>query len=109
MPWSALAASSRGLFRSTDRCASWSLVRGGLEAATTTAAIYHPERHGEAFTAQSGRVFRSGDGGATWMQLPGDGGADAYPAALFFLSGAPYRLFALFPRLGILSQSMDYP
>jgi photosystem II stability/assembly factor-like uncharacterized protein len=105
----ALAATSRGLFRSTDRCASWSPVRGGLEPATASAVIYHPEHHGEAFTAQSGRVFRTVDGGITWVPLVGDGVADAYPSALFLLSGAPYRLFALFPRRGVLSHSIDAP
>jgi photosystem II stability/assembly factor-like uncharacterized protein len=105
----ALAATSRGLFRSTDRCASWMPVRGGLEPATASAVVFHPERRGEAFTAQSGRIFRSTDAGVTWTPLAGDGPADAYPDSLFFLPGAPQRLFALFPRRGVLSHSIDAP
>jgi photosystem II stability/assembly factor-like uncharacterized protein len=103
----ALAATSRGLFRSTDRCASWSPVRGGLELATASAVIYHPLHRGEAFTAQAGHVLRSTDGGVTWTLLAGDGGADQYPSSLFFLAGSPYRLFALFPRLGVLSEAVE--
>lgn len=103
---SALAATSRGLFRSTDRCASWKPVVGGLEPATTSAVIYHPAHHGEAFVAQSGRLFRTTDGGNTWTRLAGDKGTE-YPSSLFFLPGAPFRLFALFPRLGVLSQAID--
>jgi hypothetical protein len=68
--------------------------------------IYHPEHHGEAFAAQAGRLFRSTDGGNTWIRLAGDQGTE-YPSSLFFLLGAPYRLFALYPRLGILSQPID--
>jgi photosystem II stability/assembly factor-like uncharacterized protein len=103
----ALAATSRGLFRSTDRCVSWLPARGGLEAATASAVVFHPDRRGEAFIAQSGRVFRTTDGGLTWSPLSGDGPADVYPSSLFFLSGAPQRLFGLFPRRGVLSHSID--
>jgi photosystem II stability/assembly factor-like uncharacterized protein len=103
----ALAATSRGLFRSSDGCATWSPVRGGLQPATTSTVLYHPEHRGEAYAAQSGRVFRSGDGGTTWTALASAGAEDTYPASLFFLPGTPYRLFALFPRLGVLSQSVE--
>ena len=102
----AFAATSRGLFRSTDFCGSWSPVRGGLEPATASAVVCHPARSGVAFTAQSGRVFGTADGGLTWTSLAGDDPAGLYPDSLFFLSGAPERLFALFPRRGLLSHSL---
>jgi len=102
----ALAATSRGLFRSTDGCSSWMAVRGGLEAATATAVVFHPEHRGEAYAAQSGRLFRTTDGGVTWTPFAAEGPADAYPDLLFFLPGAPERLFALFPRRGVLSHSI---
>ena len=103
----ALAATSRGLFRSVDGCTTWKAVRGGLEAATTSAVVFHPDRPGEAYVAQSGHIFGSFDGGVTWKPLANDDPSGAYPDRLFFLPGAPQRLFGLFPRRGLLSHSID--
>ena len=102
----ALAATAQGLFRSTDGCASWTPVRG-LDQATVSAVAFHPRRAGEAVASQFGRVFRSTDGGFSWSPLDAEGRNGAYPSALLFLPGAPQRLFALFPRRGILSVSID--
>jgi photosystem II stability/assembly factor-like uncharacterized protein len=103
----ALAATSRGLYRSTDRCASWRPVRAGLEAATVSAVVFHPDRRGTAFAAQGGRIFRTADAGATWVPLARAEPADIYPTSLFFLFGSPQRIFGLFPRRGVLSHSID--
>ena len=98
----ALAATSQGLFRSADRCASWTPVRQGLDAGTASIAMFHPARPGEAYTAQYGKVFRSTDGGLSWAALSDEGRDGSYPSALFILPAAPERLFALFPRRGVL-------
>lgn len=103
----ALAATSRGLFRSTDRCATWRPVLSGLEVATVTAVVFHPDHRGQAFIAQSGRIFRTDDAGLTWAPLLRNEPADVYPTSLFFLFGAPQRLFALFPRRGVFSIPID--
>jgi photosystem II stability/assembly factor-like uncharacterized protein len=102
-----LAATSRGLLRSTDRCASWSPVRGGLDQATVSAVLFHPQHAGEAFAAQFGLIFRTTDGGLTWRPLGDKGRNGAYPSALLMLAAAPQRLFALFPRRGVLSIPVD--
>lgn len=103
----ALAATAQGLFRSSDRCASWIPVRGGLAQATVSAVVFHPQRAGEALATQYGTTFRSTDGGVSWQPLGNVGRNRAYPSALLILPGAPQRAFALFPRRGVLSVSID--
>jgi hypothetical protein len=103
----ALAATSKGLFRSTDNCFSWQPVRGGLEQATVSTVVSHPQRSGEALASQFGRIFRTTDGGNSWYSLEDDGRNGAYPSSLLILPAAPRRLFALFPRRGILSISIE--
>jgi len=98
----ALAGTSQGLFRSEDSCSSWSPVREGLDAGTTSVVILHPVRPGEAYAAQYGKVFRSKDNGQHWTALDDQGRDGSYPSALFILPAAPERLFALFPRRGVL-------
>ena len=97
----ALAATSAGLFRSTDDCQSWSRVTQGLQAATVSVVLFHPTRTAEAFATQDGRVLRSMDDGRTWESI-GDESADKiWPAALMVLPEVPDRLYALFPRRGV--------
>ncbi len=102
----ALAATAQGLFRSTDRCASWSPVRGGLEQATVSSVVFLPQRAGEAVAAQFGKLFYTTDGGVSWRPLGDQGRNGAYPSALIVLPEAPQRVFALFPRRGVLSTSI---
>lgn len=99
-----LAATSRGLFRSTDGCRSWTAAVDGLEQATASTVLFHPTRGGEAFVAQGGRVFRSTDAGASWHPL-GDA-RDLWPSHLAILAAAPDRLFALVPGRGVFSLGM---
>ncbi len=103
----ALAATAQGLFRSTDGCASWTPVRGGLEPSTVSTVLFHPRRAGEALAAQFGRIFHTTDGGLSWSPLDDQGRNGSYPSALLVLPAAPQRLFALFPRRGILSTAVD--
>lgn len=98
-----LAASSHGLFRSTDGCRTWSLMdTGSLDAGTVSAVIAHPQNPAEFFAVQGGVVWRSTDGGVAWRRLNDTGRDGSYPAALLILPAAPDRLFAWFPRRGVL-------
>jgi len=101
----ALAATSRGLFRSADGCRSWTAVLAGIEQATTEAVLFHPTRAGEAFVAQGGQVFRSFDSGATWQPLEDGDQRAMWPSSLLILASAPDRLFALVPGRGVFSIS----
>jgi photosystem II stability/assembly factor-like uncharacterized protein len=103
----ALAATARGLFRSTDGCASWTAVRSGLHPGTVSAVMFHPRRAGEALASQFGRIFRTTDGGLSWSPLDDEGRDGSYPSAILVLPAAPQRLFALFPRRGILFTEID--
>ena len=69
--------------------------------------LFHPTHAGEAYAAQGGRVFRSTDGGSTGLPLDDEGRGLSWPSSLFILPEAPDRLFALFPRRGVLSNSVE--
>lgn len=99
----ALAATSAGLFRSSDRCRSWTPVAGGLRPETISIVIFHPTHAGEAFVSQNGRVFRSADGGQQWLPVNDDAQGNSGPSSLVVLPAAPDLLFALFPRRGVFS------
>jgi photosystem II stability/assembly factor-like uncharacterized protein len=103
----ALAATSAGLFRSTDQCNSWGKVAGGLLASTVSVVLFHPTRPGAAFVSQDGRIFQSTDGGQHWSPMDDDGGGASWPSALLVLPEAPDRLFALFPRRGVSSKVIN--
>jgi photosystem II stability/assembly factor-like uncharacterized protein len=112
----ALAATSTGLFRSTDGCRTWSAVssttdrsandRSGLRAETAGIVVFHPTRSGEAYASQAGRVFRSTDGGQRWQPLDDGTQGNSGPTSLVILPASPDRLFALFPRRGVFSISI---
>jgi photosystem II stability/assembly factor-like uncharacterized protein len=103
----ALAATSAGLFRSTDGCAAWSGVASGLPAATVSVVLFHPTRSGEAFASQDGRVFHSTNGGVNWLPVDEGGDGRVWPLALLVLPEAPNRVFALFPRRGVSSKVVE--
>jgi photosystem II stability/assembly factor-like uncharacterized protein len=102
----ALAATSEGLFRSVDGCASWDKVTEDLRAETIGALIFHPTKTDLAFVAQGGRIFRSNDGGFHWEPLDDEERGGWWPSAFLVLPGAPERLFGLFPRRGIFSDQI---
>ena len=102
----ALAATSAGLYRSTDTCASWSPVKEGLRSETASLVLFHPTHPGEAFVSQGGHVFRSTNGGQTWFPLDDDAQGNSGPSSLVVLPAAPDLLFALFPRRGVFSTSI---
>jgi photosystem II stability/assembly factor-like uncharacterized protein len=102
-----LAATSAGLFRSTDDCGSWTRVGGGVSASTVSVVLFHPTRAGEAFASQDGRVLRSTDGGENWAPLEENSDEKVWPAAILVLSELPDRVYALFPRRGISFTAFD--
>ncbi|MGA3024210.1 MAG: YCF48-related protein [Bryobacteraceae bacterium] len=102
----ALAATSRGLFRSTDRCASWTPVREGLDGGTVSHILFHPTEHGVVFASQYGGLVQSTDSGVHWQPVDVGGRHRFWPSALLIVSAAPERLFALLPRRGVLSCSI---
>lgn len=95
----ALAATTAGLFRSTDNCRTWVRSRG-LMADTVTVVMFHPSRAGEAFASQDGNVFRSVDAGQSWEPIEDDS-VKIWPAALMILPEVPDRVYALLPRRGV--------
>jgi len=103
----ALAATSAGLFRSTDDCRSWARVSGGLAAATVSVVLFHPTRPGEGFASQDGHVFRTTDAGRNWVQLDDDSDEKVWPVSLLILPEVPDRLYALLPRRGVSYMAFD--
>jgi len=106
----ALAATSTGLFRSTDGCRTWTKaigLQGAADSDTVSIVLFHPTHPGEAFAAQGGKVFRSTDQGQHWLPVDDEGRGFSWPSSLFILPEAPDRIFALFPRRGVLSNSVE--
>ncbi len=97
-----LAATSRGLLRSTDEGAHWKLVTDGVPAATVDSVRFTPEQNQEAFLVQYGRVYRTVDGGDRWQSLSNDGLEDATIHTLWFAPDLPRRIFALTAARGAL-------
>jgi photosystem II stability/assembly factor-like uncharacterized protein len=97
-----LAATSRGLLRSTDEGAHWQLVTDGVPAATVDSVRFNPEQKLEAFLVQFGTVYRSVDGGESWRSLSNDGLQDAAIHTLWFAPDLPRRIFALTAARGAL-------
>ena len=97
----ALAATSRGLFRSTDHCATWTAVRG-VESGTVSFVVFHPTEPGVAFASQYGGIVSSTDGGVHWQPVDVGERHGSWPSTLLVLAAAPERLFALQPRRGVM-------
>jgi len=97
----ALAATSRGLFRSADHCASWAPVQG-VESGTVSLVVFHPTEPGVAFASQYGGIVSSTDGGVHWQPVDVGERHGSWPSSLLVLATAPERLFALQPRRGVM-------
>lgn len=96
----ALAATTAGLFRSTDDCRTWARITA-LKADTVTVVMFHPIRTEEAFASQDGNVFRSLDAGQSWEPIDDENEIKIWPAALMILPEVPDRVYALLPRRGV--------
>ncbi len=102
-----LAATSRGLLRSTDEGAHWELVTEGIPAATVDSVRFTPGPEPsaeklEAFLVQYGTVYRTVDGGKSWQPFSNDGLQDAAIRSLWFAPDLPRRMFALTTARGAL-------
>jgi photosystem II stability/assembly factor-like uncharacterized protein len=98
-----LAATSRGLLRSVDEGAHWTLVAAGIPATTVDSVRFNPAQMWEAFLVQYGSLYRSADGGASWQPFPDDRGlSDAAIRTLWFAPDLPRRIFALTAARGAL-------
>ena len=62
-----LAATSGGVFRSTDAAASWELVSANTQNYKDIA--WHPTDPAIVYATGQGRFWRSGDGGLTWTYI----------------------------------------
>jgi photosystem II stability/assembly factor-like uncharacterized protein len=96
----ALAATSHGLFRSTDGCRSWESASTGTSG-TVSLVVSHPIRAGTFVAAQGGRLFISGDAGLQWQAVDPGGREVSYPSALVILPSSPQDVFTLLPRRGV--------
>lgn len=83
------AATARGLYRSRDAGKTWTLCDKGIDAGSTTPAVaIHPANPLEAFAVQYGRIFRTRDGGESWVEVPVEGLQGASIASLAVSAGA---------------------
>ncbi len=96
-----LAATSKGLLRASPD-GSWHLVTDGLPAATVDSVRFYPANQREAFLAQYGKLYRSLDGGSSWMPFPSDGLENSSIRMLWFAPDLPERMFVLSGSRGAL-------
>ncbi|MGI8742044.1 MAG: WD40/YVTN/BNR-like repeat-containing protein [Bryobacteraceae bacterium] len=106
-PGSVFAATSHGLFRSTNRCHTWEAMRTGLSEGDSVTLIYSSPLHpDQMFAAQNGHVFQSLDAGSRWRKFEDADGDGSYASRLLILPTEPSRVFALVPRRGILVHTL---
>ncbi len=81
-----------GVYRSSDRCRSWSIANTGVPNTYINTFAFHPRDPGVVYAGSNGGVLKSTDGGTTWhlrrSGLP--------PLATFGLS-APISALAINP------------
>lgn len=66
-PQTIFAGTYDGLYRTTNGGSSWSLVAGGLPVDSVQVIAFDPVTPAVVYVGtESGSVYRSGDGGATW-------------------------------------------
>lgn len=97
-----LAATSRGLLRSTDNANHWEQITDGVPASTVESVRFHPERKMEAYLVQFGKVYRSTDGGTSWSIFPSEGLENPAAQRVWFSPGLPDRIFVLSAARGAL-------
>jgi photosystem II stability/assembly factor-like uncharacterized protein len=97
-----LAATSRGLLRSTDEGAHWTLITHGIPAATVESVRFNSEQKLDAFLIQYNAIYRTVDGGESWQPFSTDGLQDAAIHTLWFAPDLPRRIFALTAARGAL-------
>jgi photosystem II stability/assembly factor-like uncharacterized protein len=100
------ATGDLGVFRSSDRGATWTRLGGGLPNLSATSLALDPSAPGRLYCgvghvfghAQNG-VWRTLDGGATWTQLAGGlPASQAGRVTVALAPSSPARLYALITR-----------
>ena len=91
-----VAATSRGMYRSTDFGATWKASTNGIDAGTVSTIAAHGS---VIFTAQYGKIYRSGDAGESWNEITTEGLDET---SILHLTVVPSgRLIALTPSRGV--------
>lgn len=92
-----VAATSRGVYRSSDSGATWQFVTKGIDPGTV--ASMTSGSSSIVFAAQYGKVYRSSDAGESWREITTEGLDET---SILRLVVAPTgRLIALTPSRGI--------
>ena len=103
-----LAATAEGIYQSSfsgqpgTGGITWNRSKSGISDETVSALRYHPDRIGEVYAVQFGRLFRSGDSGTTWSAVPGAALRGTFVKSLSFFPEAPDRLFAVTSDTGLI-------
>jgi hypothetical protein len=96
-----LAATSHGLFRSTNAGLAWTAVEVfGRDSVSTVQ--FHTTMAATAFAAQYGKIFVTRDSGVSWSELEG-GPITNSVRSLAVVPALPHRLFALVEGRGTYS------
>jgi photosystem II stability/assembly factor-like uncharacterized protein len=101
-----LAATSRGLLRSSEVDKAWHPLPGMLGGSTVTAICKHPTREGIIFAAQFGVIYISKDDGHSWTNLPGGDGGTEVITELLVVPEIPDRIYALTRNRGVYAISL---
>ena len=102
-----VAATSSGLWVSTNLCSSWRPLGGPLEGNTIQAIARHPVRTNELFAARYGLIFATRDAGRTWTRISPEDWPISSVKQLLVMPGAPDRLFVLTQYQGVFLLPLD--
>ncbi|MEZ5402470.1 MAG: hypothetical protein R2729_22535 [Bryobacteraceae bacterium] len=95
-----LAATSHGLFRTTDDGGAWEPAPSPVKGDSVGTVVFHRARPAVAFAAQYGTIFVSQDAGETWSKLDGTLGTNSIHT-LVLSPERPGRIYALVAGRGI--------
>jgi photosystem II stability/assembly factor-like uncharacterized protein len=109
-----LAATTRGLYRSTDGARTWQMVTGVLGSGTVSDIIFDPAS-AQMFAVQLSSVYESRNGGQTWAPVRAPGLERCSVRSLAIDPRSPSDLFALTHAKGVFvlrtgaGQTASYP
>lgn len=103
----AIAATSNGIYRTTNGGVNWSYVTSILATASTRSLCYSTLNNNNVFIAADGyKIFYSGDFGATWKEINSPGGKNREPFIRFtsqpsHVLGVPVNISYLYYGNGV--------